>query len=491
MNIKKLFQQHYLITILLALFLFYRIKVMLDFFGLGFDASIYIGQAKFIYSLGATGYFEPLRPLVLPLILGFGWILGFNIVIWGKIIAILISSATIVLTYMIASKLQNKIAGVISSFLLAITPVFFLFSDKILTGIPSIFFALLSLYFFISKKYWLTGFFAAIAFMTRFPQGILLLAYGLIFVIAVLQAKGKRAKKHFVYKFVQFIIPYTLVVASYLIFNIFKYWSADSKIEAMFWPFIHGNFTISTAGLWMYSGTRLFYFIELFKQNYFFVFFLAFLIFYVIQKKYKEQPFNLLIIAPVLLIAYFTYLAHKEVRFALVFIPYLAITAGIALAKIYGHAQNKKKLLILFFAILLMMIYFLQIPKPSVQEFIAPNADDVCLFINENDLRQPIILTTPYALPCLNNKIDMNLFSIPLLLRSVQDNPKDMLIFAPETFVCPEDDLHCNNEKIDAMNEFKSEKEILYFNNNSNYPIYVFGEKNINADNNDKTVIIS
>jgi len=471
MNFKKFFKEHYLIIIVIAIFLISRTAMLLKYYGLIFDGSIYIGQAKYIYSLGATGYFEPLRPLVLPLILGIGWLLGLNIVVWGKIIEILFSAGTIILVYLISSKLQNKIAGIISAGLLAITPVYFLYSDKILTGIPSIFFALLSFYFLINKKYWFVGLFAAISFMTRFPQGILLAAYALVFIIILIQTRGR---KIFHENFTKFIIPYTLVVLLYLIFNLFKYSSADSKLEAMFWPFVHGSTTITTSGLWLYSGTWLYYFLELYKENYFFVFCFVFVFFYIYEKKYKHQSFNFLLITPVLFLIYFTYLPHKEIRFTLVLLPYLSMMSGIAIAKIYDFIENRKRLLALFLAVLLITIYFLKIPKPSLQEYVVPEVDDICLFIEENNLTQPVILTTPYPLYCLNNKIDMNLYSVPLLLNTTQENPAWILIFAPKTFPCSQEDLVCEEQKVTALNKFKDKYSLSYFNNNTDYPIYVF-----------------
>ena len=473
MKFKKFLKEHYLIIIIILIFLFYRVQVLLNYYSFGFDASIYIGQAKYIYSLGATGYFEPLRPLVLPLIIGIGWLFGFNIIVWGKIIEILFSIGTIILVYIIASKLHNKIAGLISAGLLAITPIYFLYSDKILTGIPSAFFALLSFYFLINKKYWLTGLFAAISFMTRFPQGVLLIAYALTFMILIIQTKGK-IRKIFYGNLIKFAIPYVLVVFSYLVFNLFKYWSADSKIEAMFWPFIHGSTTITTSGLWLYSGTFFYYFSQLYKQNYFFMLSFVFLLFYISEKKYKQQHFNFLLIAPILFLIYFTQLPHKEVRFALIFLPYISMLSGIALSKIYNFVENKKKLLVLFFVILLLIIYLKGMPKPSLQEYVEPRVDDVCSFIQENNLIQPVILTTPYPLYCINNKIDMNLFSIPILLETMQENPDWIIIYAPETFICAPENLTCHEQKQTTLNKFKSQFNTLYYNNNTNYPIYIF-----------------
>jgi hypothetical protein len=457
--------------IVIAIFLLVRLKITFQFYSLLFDGSIYIGQAKYLYSFGAIGYFEPLRPIVVPLLLGIGWITGLDIVAWGKFVEILLSSGAILLTYIIGSRLHNRIAGTLSAALLGITPVFFLYSDKILTGIPSAFFALLSFYFFMNKKYWLTGLFAAVAFMTRFPQGIVLIAYLLVFSIMFLQAKKR---KIVCLDFVRFIVPYSVVVLSFLIFNAIKYRAADTVIEAMFWPFVHGSTTIATSGLWLYSGTLGYYFVQLIKQNYLLIFSLVFIYFFIAEKKYLKLNFNFLLIVPVLFLAYFTYLQHKEVRFALVFLAYIAVMSGIAIAKIYEYVANKKRLLILFFAVLLILIYLLKLPKPSMQEFVSPMAEDVCFFVKEYNYKGPVMLTTPYPLHCLDNRIELNLFSIPLLLNTTRDNPDWLLIFAPGTFPCQENDTICNEQKTSALNKFRNNYQQLYLSNETAYPIYVF-----------------
>jgi hypothetical protein len=471
MSINKFFRQHYPIIIILTIFLLLRLKVTLQFFDLVFDGAIYIGQAKYIYSFGSAGYFEPLRPLVVPIFLGIGWILGYDMVVWGKFIEIIFSLGTLVLTYIIASKLQNRAAGVLAAAVLAITPMFFLYSDKILTGIPSAFFALLSFYFFMNDKFRLAGFFAAVSFMTRFPQGILLAAYFFVFLISFLQAKNRKA---ICSEFAEFLVPYAIVASIFLIFNAFKYSSADTLAEAMFWPFMHGSFTISTAGLWMYQGQWHYYILGLLKENYILVFSILFIFYYVYDIRYKQEAFNLLVIAPVLMLAYFTQLLHKEIRFALIFVPYLAIMAGIAIARVYDFAKSRSRILVVFWALILLIVLVMRTPIPEMKEYVSPDVSDVCSFINNMNYTGQVILTTPYPLYCLDNKVEMNLYSIPKLLETADENPDWLLVYAPETFVCQPDDNECSDEKSRALRLFKSRYELLYLNNSTELPIYVF-----------------
>jgi hypothetical protein len=148
--------------------------------------------------------------------------------------------------------------------------------------------------------------------------------------------------------------------------------------------------------------------------------------------------------------------------------------SSIALTKIYEFVENKKKFLILFFALILIIIYAMKMPRPSLQEYIEPRVDDVCSIITQNNITQQIILTTPYPLQCLDNKAEMNLFSIPILWETIEANPSWPVIYAPGTFLCAPEDLACQELGKTSLNRFITEFETLYFNNNSIYPIYVF-----------------
>ena len=139
------------------------------------DSAVYIGMGKYLFSLGNVGLWEPARPLVLPFFLGLFWKLGFNAVIFGRILEVGFSAGCLCLTYLIGKNVFNEKIGLLSAFLLAFSPSFLFYSSTILTGIPSTFFALLSVYFLIKKNYFFSGLFVGLSFMTRFLQLFVLL----------------------------------------------------------------------------------------------------------------------------------------------------------------------------------------------------------------------------------------------------------------------------------------------------------------------------
>ena len=139
----------------LLLFLFFISKIIVLFYqnNIWWDSAVYVGMGKYIFSWGNAGLWEASRPLVWPLILGFFWKLGFDIIVMGKLLVLLFGIGTIILTYLIAHELFDKKIALLSSLLLIFSPTFFLFNSVMLAGIPSAFFFLLGFYLFIKKHY--------------------------------------------------------------------------------------------------------------------------------------------------------------------------------------------------------------------------------------------------------------------------------------------------------------------------------------------------
>ncbi|HLD89015.1 MAG TPA: glycosyltransferase family 39 protein, partial [Candidatus Nanoarchaeia archaeon] len=182
---RKINKNNFWITAVLAFFLFVQIPFLTGARYASWDESVYIGMAKHIYSSGQSGLWENFRPWVLPAFLGIFWKLGLDVVLFGKILALVFSCAVIYLVYLSGREMFDEKTGITASAITAITPVFFLNATNILAEIPSVMFALLSIYFILKRRPLLSGVFSASAFLTKFPQGIiavvlavLIFAYG-------------------------------------------------------------------------------------------------------------------------------------------------------------------------------------------------------------------------------------------------------------------------------------------------------------------------
>lgn len=272
------------------------------------DSSVYLGMGHYMYSLGETGMWEHIRPVAFPLMLGFFWKWGLNDVLFGYLLTMAFSLGSILLAYLICKKIFSREAGEIAALILAFSPLFFESTFRIMTEIPSAFFALLALWFYFEKKPFVSGIFAGVAFLTKFPQALVIAVIGI-----ALYSKWREAGK-FTLGALFFIVPY-------LVFNWFMYGNPAIFAEA--------DAIIKNSGTWLFSGPFYYYIPALLKQNPLYVLSAVGIYAAIKEKKY---------IIPVLGTAfflYFSYHVHKEIRFALLMLPYCAILTAVGIKRMF------------------------------------------------------------------------------------------------------------------------------------------------------------
>lgn len=287
------------------------------------DESVYLGMSKYIYSNGELGLWENLRPVILPLIIGVFWKIKINYIISSQIIALLFSLITIILTYYLARTLfDNKIA-LITAILLIINPLYINHSTEIMTDIFATLFGLLSLIFFINKKYFFSGMFCSISFLAKYPAGIIL--FSLIIILLYKKDSFNNFKKIII----GFLIPFTL----FLIANQYFYGNALLPLKnASTYQY---NQSFSKMGIYNIG----FYFIELIKQGYIY---LLFLIGFIFVLKNKDKKLIILIVPLVLYLIYFSYITMKHSRYIILFISFIAILTSKGIFEIYNQVKNNK-----------------------------------------------------------------------------------------------------------------------------------------------------
>jgi len=301
------------------------------------DAAVYLSMGKFIFSSGALGFWEPIRPLLWPFILGYGWWIGINPIIWGHIFSTLFSLGIIYLVYLIGKKLYNEEIGILSSVLISFTWIFFFFNARLYTEIPAVFFMLLAVYCFLEEKNLLSGFFLGLAVMSKFPAGLLL--------IILLIFSWKKIKN-----ILELIIGSLVIIGPYLAFNYFYYGEPFSII-------LFAQEFLKYAGIWIFSQPWWYYLWEILKQNVLYVF-AVFGVYFAIKK--KEYLLTTIFVA---FLIYFSIMAHKEIRFAIMFLPFIAIIAAVGFMKIL---RNKESLIIIT---LLIFIISFNVPLQVENEY--------------------------------------------------------------------------------------------------------------------------
>ena len=243
-----------LFIVILVFFIILKIITLFVQSDLMWDSAVYMGMGKQIYSLGRVGLWEPSRPLVWPLIIGFFWKTGFNFILSAKILVILFSFGCAILVYIIAAKIFDNRVAFYTALFFIFSPTFFIFGGIPVSDVPSLFFLLLSIFYFIRKKDKLCGCFLGISFMTRFFQIFFIIPILIIYLS--LWIRGKIRLKNITNFALFFMIP----IMPYFLLNVYLY-------KNPFYPFVLQSFMTKNTG-WIFYHPLNYYFINLFRENF-------------------------------------------------------------------------------------------------------------------------------------------------------------------------------------------------------------------------------
>lgn len=425
------------------------------------DEAVYIGMGKSLYSLGKSGIWEIIRPILLPLFLGGIWKLKLNTLLFSRILGLLFSLGNILLVYLISKKLFNKQIAILSSVLLALTPFFINYSAKILTTIPSTFFTLLAVYFFINNRLVLSGIFSSLAFLFRFPQGLIVLP-----MLLTLSIK----KTSFLKKSKIYLSSFLLVLTPFLLFNYFIYKDNVSKIyHAILRPFILAQVHQYSP---YYNHSIFYYPITIFKENYFLIFSLLALFYFFKNKQYKDPKKTLIFLIPIIYLLYFTYITNKQLRFSLSFLPYLTIISAYAIYELIKKKNYLPKTVILIAFVLLMLTnIYIELP---ISPYRSPIEEEFYKYFHNNPIKGTVLTTDPVPVVYIDNKLQG--FYDP------EDNPEKAyerlkseaiaIIYTPRSFPCLTKE--CEAEKEKLFQKMKEENELVFHKQYWEEDYYIF-----------------
>ena len=283
------------------------------------DEAVYVGMGKYLWSLGQSGIYESFRPIVLPLILGFFWKLGLDPVMIGRAFMIVMSSWSLYLVYLIAKKHMNHWFSLLSVIAVALTPVYFLFSTKLMTSMLALFFLLAALYRLQINRASHAGIFLALAFLTRFPAGL--------FLIPVFFMAGK--EKWTVLKM------FVLTTIPYFILNLVM---GNGLIRPLLEAGAHQANSI-------FAGPWAFYLCIAFMVPLLFCFIPG------ILTAAGQKRYGLLALA-VLPLLYFSFIPIKQERFLILFLPFVVIVSMHALYGLFRFLRPVNILTKVLFAFL-------------------------------------------------------------------------------------------------------------------------------------------
>lgn len=435
------------LIILLMVSLIIRIVLLFHAHEVWWDASIYLGMGKALFSHYQIGIWEPLRPILWPLVLGSLWGLGLDPIFFGNIIQIILSLGIIYLTYLIARHYRNENEALIAAVIIAFTPIFLEFNFRLYTEIPSVFFGLLAVYLLRKEKYATSGFLTGLSFLAKFPSGIAI-------VIQALFTEFKKIKN--------LILGFLIAIIPYLIYNYLRYNDA-------FLPIKEGKYIIQYAGIWLFQQSWDFYLKEFLRQNIFYLFAILGLLL-IFKKRTAIIP-----LTGLALLAYFSLEPHKEPRFMILFLPYFAIMAA--------HGLSKIKIKNLALIVAIVSLAFLAVNLKSELPF--SNAETQFNNFGFNDTVNGEVLTsTPMIRLAEKTKVtpiyymvfDTNLSN--KWNRYIEKNNKNISYIFIDTCIggtiCPPWDNKCNKARDYLMNTSKRLMPKHFYLNENSCEYHVF-----------------
>lgn len=454
---------------------------------LWWDEAAYIAMAKWFFSSGRIALFDTLRPPLFPLFLGPFWKVGLNPRIVGIISNFFFDIISAFLIYKITRKVIRKEYQLLLPAFFLINSVVIFFNSLALTESLATMFLLFSIYFYLRKKYYLSGIFVGLTFLTRFP-------FGLILVVLIFQELLFSHKWEKILNPLKIILAFGLTVLPYLAFNYHRY------NHHLFYPFESALYTVSIARA---NNDLLFYFTNVLRTNRLFIFAVVPFILLIIQifnhKLLKKKEVFLLLLTAVsflLPFAYFTHTPHKELRYALSFIPFLAILSGygiyylceMSLHFIKGSKRRKIRL-ILAYSLLFLVIWFgsrrsYEYVKNS---FLHPSRTDAIFNHNLNKVREnlanhlnslnssTLILTNDITwVYYTNDEVVSIIFpSLSVKILHIYDGKGGFIILDPCQLKCYDPD--CLEKKKELMNVLSNYTMLFRtesFGNNCNYVVY-------------------
>lgn len=482
---RKILSYHCIILVFLAIFFLIRLIYMQRIHIPIWDEAVYIGMGKYLYSVGHVGLWEMFRPILMPLLLGLGYILNFDEMVFGEILAICFSTATLYLVYAVGKNLFDKRTGALAAFFTAITPVFFLYSGYILTEVPSLFFALCGIYCLTRKRagrrhYLLSGLFAALAFLTKYPQGLLFISLIAYFGIRFLL---DRTKKNFQ---PLFYIPLAFIVIQlpFFAFNLFLYRHETSRMwHAIFRPILLAvSHQYNPAE---FVGQKFFYITQLSQQNFWLLFLIIGAVFYLTTKNYKKPGINLVATVFLAYFIYFNWIPNKQLRFSITFLPFICIFAGYGIFELVKRITKNGKypgmerfILILIFLLSLILIlpvdanYYLWRPATNpdiVAEFYGYFKD-----ITSRENPVSILTSDPVPTAYIDAYFIPIYFSLPVAYLTYKNSSYDYIIYSTGTYYCPSEDARCREQASSFSKLISSENELIFTKRYKTRTYYIY-----------------
>lgn len=472
--------------LLISGYLALKINLALSYHEVIWDEAVYIGIGKYIYSLGGTGIWESIRPPGLPILLGGVWKMNLPIVLFSEVIIILFGAVNMFLIYRITKYLSNERIALLAAIIFTLSPIFFYQSSAILTHIPAISFALIGIGLAIKEKWAYSGILIGVAFLFRYPQGIMLAAICAYILVNEYMRDNKNNRvswrkylKASSKKIILVLAGFLAILLPLLTLNFYLY---NGEIFA---PYIeagkHQGNIVHEISDPVYN--LFFYLAELIKQNPLLIF--AVVGAYLFYKNWRKQKDNsqhgiMVIIAFLLPFLYYTIIINKQLRFSIEFLPYLSVLAAYGT---YESCQRVKRGGKIFSGLFISAVVLLSlIPiKINLEQYRWRNGvesettSQVYKYFFNNNITHPVLTSDPTLIAYSDIKVFTFYEDIPTALINYNKyhDKAAYILYNTEFYPCYNEQ-ECRDrqllfEVIKAENELILKKDNFYIFKNNRY----------------------
>lgn len=296
---------------------------------LSWDGSVYVGMGKYLYSSGAFGLWETLRPVGLPVLLGAAWKAGFDPYRFGQYVAIAGACLCLYFAYRLGDALRPG-AGNFAAVLVAMTPLFLTYASIPMTDIISTAFALASVNAALrtagGRGYAAAGLYASLAFLFRFPHGLVFVVSGAVIVMREWRKFVAGDRRAALVSAGWYVLGFCVLTLMFFGANAVAYGDA-------FLPLRAGSAIIRNLPE-LYRQAPGFYVVSLLKANILAGCVLVTLGLALAARRLADARirYGAVFLYLALYLAYFTRLPHKELRYSLAFLPMVLVVAGVGLS---------------------------------------------------------------------------------------------------------------------------------------------------------------
>ena len=437
------------------------------------DSAVYVGMGKYLFSHGQAGLWEPIRPLTLPIILGFFWKIGLNPLISGEIFILLVSAGVIILTYALSNKLFDKNTAIAASILAAFSSLMLSLRYSILVETLTVFFLLLGFYFYLEKKNFVSGVLFGLAFLSKFPAALFL---AVIFAVDTFYLFFNKEKLlAYFKKFLYITLGFVLICIPYFLFNYLSY-------HDILFPLKSAKYVIdNVVGCNVLYKQPFYYYIPLIiKDNFLFLFSIIGITF-VFFSKNKINKIQVSFYAASSLI-YFSSLGCKTERYPILVLPFIAMVSGYGIIKIFSRLNKKYVKIALIFVFLISLSLALNYALKNVHQKL--NNTEFYSYISDKKINGEVLATNPFI--TMHTDAVLNLIYYPLYNSSridyyisyVNKNKFSISYIFVDTgdIPCHPKDLECPKKTAQFINLLKNNFNITYYRKTNDNEQFIFSQ---------------